>query len=103
MLQNTLPSPDYRLPCDVRPPGGMTIGRGCELSTLLLALRRSEDGEPWQRSLDEPIPVDPRLQEALTELRPCPRLATGTTRVSSGRKGDIFNYRTDRPLLAQAV
>lgn len=33
---------NYLLPCDVRLPPNMTIGKGCKLSTLLNALRRRE-------------------------------------------------------------
>ncbi|WP_220816188.1 hypothetical protein [Pseudomonas paralcaligenes] len=63
----------YRLPADVRLPGGMTIARGCELNTVLLALRHREAGEAWQTSFDEPIPADPSLHEALATLLPLPQ------------------------------
>lgn len=58
----------YRLPADVRLPGGMTIARGCELNTVLLALRHREAGETWQTSFDEPIPVDGQLQRMIRAL-----------------------------------
>lgn len=52
---------EWQLPCAVRLPGGMTIGKGCNLNTLLLAMRRREGGQPWQLSFDVPIPVDRTL------------------------------------------
>lgn len=58
MSQNTLPSPDYRLPCDVRLPGGMTLRRGCTFSALATALQRREGREGWQVNFDVPIPCD---------------------------------------------
>jgi hypothetical protein len=64
---------EWRLPCAVRLPGGMTIGKGCSLNTLLLALRRREGGQPWQVSFDEPIPADPSLHEVLANLLPLPQ------------------------------
>jgi hypothetical protein len=33
---------DYKLPCDVRLPIGMSIGKGCPLSTLMTAFRQRE-------------------------------------------------------------
>lgn len=59
---------EWTLPCEVRLPGGMTIGKGCSLNTLLLAMRRREGGQPWQVSFDEPIPIDRGLQRLLQPL-----------------------------------
>jgi hypothetical protein len=35
--------PEWKLPCEVRLPNGMTIGRGVHLHTLLVALKRREE------------------------------------------------------------
>ena len=58
----------YKLPADVRLPGGMTISRGCELNTVLLALRHREAGEAWRQDFGQPIPVDGRLLQIIRAL-----------------------------------
>lgn len=68
MSQNPLPAPDYRLPCDVRLPGGMTIRRGCSFHTLATALQRREGHAGWQVDFDEPIPLD----RSILNLAPLP-------------------------------
>ncbi|MBD9415877.1 hypothetical protein IB234_15045 [Pseudomonas sp. PDM16] len=65
---------EWKLPCQVRLPGGMTIGKGCNLNTLLLAVRRREGALPWQLDFDIPIPVDSGL---LRLLRPLPEQPLG--------------------------
>jgi hypothetical protein len=68
MPQKTLPPPDYRLPCDIRLPGGLIIARGCTLATLTTAIQRREGREGWQVTFDEPIPYD----RSLLRLFPAP-------------------------------
>lgn len=60
--------PGMKLPCDVKLPGGMTIGKGCTLSTLLLALRNRGDDMPWRQRFGVPVPFDPRLLNLRNEL-----------------------------------
>ncbi|SIR82030.1 hypothetical protein SAMN05878276_0375 [Aquipseudomonas alcaligenes] len=59
---------EWRLPCQVRLPGGMTIGKGCSLNTLLLAIRRREGAPSWQQDFAVPIPIDRGLQRLLQPL-----------------------------------
>lgn len=54
-----------KLPCEVKLPGGMTIGIGCRLSTLLLALKQREDGPLWRQRFGEPLPFDPALHKLI--------------------------------------
>ncbi|NIM30403.1 MAG: hypothetical protein GTN60_03640 [Pseudomonas stutzeri] len=56
------------LPCEVKLPGGMTIGRGCRLSTLLLALRQREDGPLWRQYFGAPQPFDPALHKLIGDV-----------------------------------
>ncbi|WP_282338528.1 hypothetical protein [Pseudomonas sp. PS02288] len=56
------------LPCEVKLPGGMTIGKGCTLSTLLLALRNRGDDMPWRQRFGVPVPFDPRLMNLRNDL-----------------------------------
>ena len=69
---------DYQLPCDVRLPPGATIGRGCTLKTLMLALKIRET---------EPVEfVDERtmtVRRALTELH---RPQENVTTISNERE-----------------
>lgn len=62
-------NPQMKLPCEIKLPGGMTIGKGCELSTLVLALRNRGDDMPWRQRFDVPVPFDPALMNmaALTQ------------------------------------
>lgn len=59
---------NMKLPCEVRLPGGMTIGKGCALSTLLLALRNRDDSMPWRQRFGVPMPFDPRLHNLIAAL-----------------------------------
>lgn len=59
---------NMKLPCEVRLPGGMTIGKGCALSTLLLALRNRDDSMPWRQRFGVPMPFDPRLRNLIAAL-----------------------------------
>lgn len=59
---------EWKLPCEIRLPGGMTIGKGCSLNTLLLAIRRRADALPWQQDFNVPIPIDSGLGGLLQPL-----------------------------------
>lgn len=63
--------PEMPLPCDVRLPGGMQIGKGCKLSTLLLSFRNRGDDVPWRQRFSVPVPYDP----ALLSINPAPAKA----------------------------
>lgn len=70
ITQDELKSIDgnMKLPCEVRLPGGMTIGKGCALSTLLIALRNRDDSMPWRQRFGVPMPFDPRLRNLIAAL-----------------------------------
>ena len=57
-----------KLPCEVKLPGGPTIGKGCTLSTLLLALRNRGDDMPWRQRFGMAAPFDPRLVNMVAAL-----------------------------------
>ncbi|WP_312724027.1 hypothetical protein [Stutzerimonas kunmingensis] len=54
-----------RLPCEVKLPGGMTIGRGCQLSTLLRAMQGRENDPMWRQHFGQPMPFDPALHNLI--------------------------------------
>lgn len=54
-----------RLPCEVKLPGGMTIGRGCQLSTLLRAMQGRENDPMWRQRFGQPMPFDPALHNLI--------------------------------------
>ena len=54
-----------KLPCEIKLPGGMKIGKGCTLKTLMTALRNRGDDVPWRQRFDVPVPYDPTLRQAL--------------------------------------
>ncbi|WP_312537657.1 hypothetical protein [Stutzerimonas nitrititolerans] len=56
-----------KLPCEVKLPGGMTVGRGCQLSTLLLAMRDREHGPLWRQRFGQPQPFDPALLNLIAD------------------------------------
>lgn len=60
---------EFVLPCDIKLPGGMTIGKGCTLSTLMLALRNRGDDMPWRQRFGVPQPFDPRLLNLIADRR----------------------------------
>lgn len=78
----------YRMAADVRLPGGMTIAKGCNFGTLLTALRRRENGEPWQVSFDVPIPIDGHLQQILRALPTQPFSLQGEPPYHDPRTGE---------------
>lgn len=84
----------YRLPADLRLPGGMTIARGCELNTVLLALRHREAGEAWQTSFDVPIPVDGQLQQLIRALPTQPPTYMAGAPLLSTAARDVLAERT---------
>lgn len=78
----------FKLPAEVRLPGGMLIGKGCNLGTLLTALRRRENGEAWHTSFDVPIPADDRLQQIIRALPAQPLSLLGEPPYSDFRTGE---------------
>jgi predicted RNA-binding Zn-ribbon protein involved in translation (DUF1610 family) len=65
-------SATMKLPCELKLPGGMTIGKGCQLSTLLLAMRDRENGPIWRQRFGQPQPFDPALHNLMAEFLAAP-------------------------------
>lgn len=57
-----------KLPCEVKLPGGMTVGKGCQLTTLLLAMRDRESGPQWRQRFGQPQPFDPALLNLIGDV-----------------------------------
>lgn len=77
---------DMKLPCEIKLPGGMKIGKGCTLSTLLLALRNRGDDMPWRQRFDAPIPFDPALSNLTKELHAPSLPAAGSAVETTGEQ-----------------
>lgn len=56
-----------KLPCELKLPGGMTVGKGCQLSTLLQAMRDRENGPQWRQRFGQPQPFDPALLNLISD------------------------------------
>lgn len=89
---------NYKLPCEVRLPPGMSIGKGCPLSTLLTALRHREQWSDPQDLVfqDERAMAMRRVLSAMqsSEKSEAPRCLkcddTGTVFDTEGREYDCY-------------
>lgn len=70
--ERTTVNTDMPLPCEIKLPGGMKIGKGCKLGTLLTALQNRGDDMPWRQRFGAPMPFDPALSNLAKQLHAAP-------------------------------